>query len=137
MAVVADQIMRRILFLPPMQEMTMDASSSNIADNTRTDDYQQGAENALKFSLVFSGVRCLLQYALLPFVLPVIGVATDATIPLMLAINVIAMISIVFSLRRFWAIGYQHRWQYLGVAIFAFILLTAFMVMDIGMLQQA
>ena len=35
------------------------------------------AERAFGFSLVFSGVRCVLQYAILPFVLPLIGITAD------------------------------------------------------------
>ncbi|MXX83946.1 MAG: hypothetical protein F4Y70_10870, partial [Chloroflexi bacterium] len=31
------------------------------------------AENVLTLSLMFSGIRCLLQYALLPFLLPLLG----------------------------------------------------------------
>ena len=69
----------------------------------------RGAENALTLSLLFSGVRCLLQYALLPFLLPLAGVAADAALPLLLLINLLAMASIFFSLRRFWTIAYAHR----------------------------
>lgn len=116
----ADGIMSRILFIdttaPPPQ---------NDKEQSRQ------AENALTLSLAFSGVRCLLQYALLPFLLPLIGVATKATIPILLAINVVATVSIFFSLRRFWKIGYDRRWQYLGVASVALALLLAFTVYDV------
>ena len=40
------------------------AGSVSIADEESA---TRGAENALTLSLMFSGVRCLLQYALLPF----------------------------------------------------------------------
>jgi len=120
----ADNLMSRILFID-----TTPAESLDYEQQSRQ------AENALTFSLMFSGVRCLLQYALLPFLLPIVGIAADATIPILLGINVIAMVSIFFSLRRFWKIGYDRRWQYLGVASVALLLLVAFTVYDIASLQ--
>jgi len=120
----ADNIMSRILFI----DMTASTTKSY-------EEQSRQAENALTLSLAFSGIRCLLQYALLPFLLPIIGVATDATVPILLGINVIAVLSIFFSLRRFWKIGYDRRWQYLGVASVALILLVAFTVYDIATLQ--
>jgi hypothetical protein len=90
----------------------------------------QRAERAFSFSLLFSGVRCILQYAILPFVLPLMGVATSAATPILLLINVLAIVSIFYSLRRFWQIGYAYRWQYLGIALAALVILTAFIVLD-------
>ena len=112
-----DRVMQTILLIP--------AHELTPVETDRT------AENAFGASLIFSGIRCTLQYAILPFVLPVIGVATNAAVPLLLLLNVLAMVSIVFSLRRFWTVGYKYRWQYLFVAFFALILLTAFLIMDI------
>jgi ABC-type iron transport system FetAB permease component len=89
------------------------------------------AERAFGFSLVFSGVRCVLQYVILPFVLPIIGLTSNAAVPLTLAINVVALGSVLYSLRRFWQINYQHKWRYLPIAITATILLSAFIVLDL------
>ena len=50
-------------------------------------------------------------------------------------INLLAMVSIFFSLRRFWTIGYVHRWRYLVVAATALVLLVAFTVYDIMQLS--
>jgi ABC-type iron transport system FetAB permease component len=99
------------------------------------DDGAQTAQNALSFSLLFSGVRCILQYAVLPFLLPIVGIATDAAVPILLVINILAMVSIVFSLRRFWRIRYAHRWWYLVVATVALMLLTVFLWLDINALD--
>jgi len=95
------------------------------------------AENALTLSLAFSGARCILQYAVLPFLLPLVGVAADATAPILLLINLVAMASIYLSLRRFWTIGYAHRWRYLVVAAAALVLLAAFTAYDIVKLGAA
>ena len=118
--------MTRLLLIRPRAGL---AASENEAALKR------GAENALTLSLMFSGARCILQYALLPFLLPIIGIAAEATLPILLLINVIAIVSIFFSLRRFWTIGYAHRWRYLVVAAAALVLLAAFTLYDILKLQ--
>ena len=117
----ADSIMSRLLFVSPAADIT--------ARQTRR------AENALTLSLMFSGLRCILQYVLLPFLLPIVGIATAAAAPILLLINLIAMASIFFSLRRFWTIGYKHRWGYLAVALTALTLLLAFTLHDLMKLQ--
>lgn len=118
----ADNVMARLLLV---------RSGAGLAAAESEAALQRGAENALTLSLMFSGARCILQYALLPFLLPVIGIAADATVPILLLINVAAMLSIFFSLRRFWTIGYAHRWRYLVVAAAALALLAAFTGYDI------
>ena len=119
----ADSLMTQLLLVKPAAE-----HAGGIAGGERQ------AENALTASLLFSGARCLLQYALLPFLLPIVGIAADAAIPLLLLINALAMASIFFSLRRFWTILYAHRWRYLLVALTALVLLLAFTIYDIAQL---
>ena len=123
----ADNVMTRLLRIPP--------GPGIAAENEAA--VKRGAENALTLSLMFSGVRCLLQYALLPFLLPIVGIAAEASLPILLLINLMAMASIFFSLRRFWTIGYVHRWRYLVVAAAALILLLAFTIYDVWKLQGA
>lgn len=89
------------------------------------------AERAFGFSLLFSGVRCVLQYVVLPFILPLVGLTTDAAVPVTLAINLVALLSILYSVRRFWQIDYKHKWQYLPIAVTAVIMLSAFIVLDL------
>ena len=124
----ADNLMTRLLLI------RAGADSGTALDEAAA---SRGAENALTVSLLFSGARCILQYALLPFLLPIVGVAADATIPILLLINVLAMASIFFSLRRFWTIGYAHRWRYLVVAAAALTLLVAFTIYDMIKLGAA
>lgn len=112
--------MRRILFVSPR------------ADDTPTDPEEgEKAERVLGASLLFSGVRCVLQYAVLPFILPLIGIAVEVTIPLMFAITLLAIGSIFVSLRHFWRVDYKYKWQYLGVALVALAVLFAFGISDI------
>ena len=120
----ADSLMIRLLLVKPAAGRAAAASARK-------------AENALTLSLAFSGARCILQYAVLPFLLPLVGVAADAAVPILLLINLAAMVSIYFSLRRFWTIGYAHRWRYLVVAAAALVLLAAFTAYDIVKLGAA
>jgi len=121
----ADSLMTRLLLVKP-RSANEDAAGS-----------MRQAENALTLSLAFSGARCILQYAVLPFLLPLVGVAADATVPILLLINLAAMVSIYFSLRRFWTIGYAQRWRYLVVAAAALVLLVAFTCYDILKMSAA
>ena len=89
------------------------------------------AERAFGFSLLVSGVRCILQYVVLPFILPLVGIAAEVAVPITLAINLLAVVLILFSLRRFWQINYRHKWQYLFVALTAWVLLGAFIALDL------
>ena len=124
----ADLFMRRLLLVPAWQAPAIaDAGASQ----------GRRAENALTLSLLFSGTRCILQYALLPFLLPIIGIAAEAAAPILLLINAVAILSIFFSLRRFWSIAYRHRWTYLVVALAALTLLIAFTAYDISQLGSA
>lgn len=113
-----DTVIARLLFVTP---------ASEVYDDSRTTQ----AENAFSFALIFSGVRCVLMYAILPFVLPIIGVAGEFGLWIDLLINSIAIGAIIYSLRRFWKINYKRKWQYLPVALVALALLIAFIALDI------
>lgn len=108
-------------------------SVTNVQTSPATADPQstKRAERAFGFSLVFSGVRCILQYAILPFVLPALGVASSAATPLLLVITVLAICSTLYSLRRFWQINYRYKWQYLGISVVTLSILTAFIIFDL------
>jgi hypothetical protein len=89
------------------------------------------AERAFGFGLVFAGIRCVLQYAVFPFVLPLLGIAGEVGVQISLAINVVAIFSILFSIRRLWAVRYKHRVAYTVVAVTALVILSAFIVLDV------
>ncbi|MGJ3240771.1 MAG: hypothetical protein ACFE0Q_18830 [Anaerolineae bacterium] len=113
-----DALIARLLFVTPAQEVFEEKQTTQ-------------AENAFSFALMFSGVRCVLMYAILPFVLPLIGIAGNFGIWIDIVINSIAISAIIYSVRRFWSINYKRKWQYLPVAIVAFVLLVAFIILDI------
>jgi uncharacterized membrane protein YozB (DUF420 family) len=102
-------------------------STSYPAQETR----DTPAERAFGFALVFSGIRCILQYAILPFALPILGIAGDVAVQISVVINVIAMISILYSVRRVWRINYRYKRVYLAVGATAFVILCAFLFLDL------
>ena len=121
-----DQFIGRLLFVKPQP-----LSSESAVERDESE-----AQRAFKFSLIFTGIRCLLQYIVLPFILPVIGIASSTALPLLLLINVFAIISMLFSVRRFWQINYQYKWQYLLMALVILTALTAFIGLDISRMSS-
>lgn len=115
-----DNIIARLLFVVPEK----DAPKEHI----------QEGERAFSFALLFSGVRCIIMYVILPFVLPLIGLAGAFGIYFDIVINIIAIGAIIYSLRRFWITDYVRKWQYLPVALVAFVVLTAFILLDLSTL---
>ena len=106
----ADQFMRRLLRL-------RDGQTSTAAE----------ARSAFQKSLVISTCRCLLMYIVFPFVLPAVGIARGVGPLIGLVIGLLAMISIVYSIRRFWRANHSKRWHYtiFGATILVFLVFLA------------
>lgn len=105
-----DRFMRRLLRLPEGQTATADQ-----------------ARSAFQKSLFISTCRCMLMYIVFPFVLPAVGIARGVGPYIGLTIGVLAMISIVYSIRRFWRADHSKRWHYtvFGTVIIAFLIYLA------------
>ena len=106
----ADRFMRRLLRLPEGQ-------TSTAAE----------ARSAFQKSLFISTCRCLLMYIVFPFVLPAVGIARGVGPFVGVVIGLLAMVSIVYSIRRFWRANHSKRWHYtiFGTAIIAFLVFLA------------
>lgn len=91
----ADRFMRRLLRLPEGQ-------TSTAAE----------ARSAFQKSLAYTTCRCLLMYIILPFVLPLVGIAQSVGPYIAIPIGVVAIVSIVYSIRRFWRANHSKRWHY-------------------------
>ncbi len=125
-----DTLISRVLFVSPDAPATSVPESPADAQTIKDNDTRR-AEGAFSFALVFSGVRCILMYVVMPFILPIIGIAGTGAAYLDLGINTIAIGAIIYSLRRFWAVDYKYKWQYLPVAVVALAILSAFMLLDV------
>lgn len=61
----------------------------------------QEAQKAFNWAIVISGIRCLIAYILLPFIIPIVGIAEGVGPWLGIAIGLVAIAANVFSIRRF------------------------------------
>ena len=61
---------------------------------------------------MITAFRCIVMYLVLPFVLPIVGVASGVGPAIGLVIGILAMIAIVYSIRRFWRADHPKRWHY-------------------------
>lgn len=91
----------------------------------------------LRTPLLLVGLRCTARYLVLPFVLPLLGVATGpalgivtgAAFGIVVILDMIAIISIVTTLRWLWRHQHPRRWQYLALAL-ALAALVAFLFVN-------
>lgn len=106
----ADRFMRRLLRLP-------EGKTSTAAE----------ARSAFQTSMILSTCRCTLMYVVFPFVLPAVGVARGVGPYLGVVIGLLAMVSITYSIRRFWRADHSKRWHYtiFGVTIICFLVFLA------------
>jgi len=107
----SDRFMRRLLRLP--------------ADGPRASADQ--ARKAFQTSIAVATVRCLLMYIVFPFVLPAIGIAKGVGPYIGVVIGILAMVSIIYSIRRFWRADHSKRWHYtiFGTTIICFLIVLA------------
>jgi hypothetical protein len=112
----ADRLMRRALRLP------VDAPAGTAA----------GARKAFQTSMLVATVRCLLMYIVFPFVLPALGIARGVGPAIGLAVNAVAMVCIVMSLRRFFRADHPQRWWYAALGCSVLVLLGVLAVVDLA-----
>ena len=85
----------------------------------------------LKGSLVISAVRCVITYALVPALVPVIsGLGLVAT-PLSLTLSLVAAVMAVVSLRRVWLADWSGRWGYTAFIGVVLAVLTVVIAIDV------
>lgn len=85
----------------------------------------------LRGSLLFTGIRCTITYALIPLLAPVIGWAGVLATPVSLVLSSAAVVLAVNSLRRVWLADYHHRWAYTAFIVTAVALLAVVIVGDV------
>jgi heme O synthase-like polyprenyltransferase len=85
------------------------------------------ARSAFQKSLLISMTRCTLMYIVFPFVLPALGIARGVGPVIGLVIGVLAIVSITYSIRRFWKANHSKRWHYtlFGASIISLLLVLA------------
>lgn len=94
------------------------------------------AARAFSLSLLISGIRCTLQYMVLPVVLPLIGLTTGASLPLVILLDILAIVLLVRSLRYFWRTRHPRRFDMLPLTGVIFALVFGSLGFDIWQLLQ-
>jgi hypothetical protein len=111
-----DRLMRRLLRLP------VDAPPGTA----------EGARKAFQTSMMVATLRCLLMYLVFPFVLPALGIARGVGPAIGLAINAVAIVCIVMSMRRFFRADHPKRWWYAGLGSAVLVLLAVLAAVDLA-----
>lgn len=70
-------------------------------------------ERAFGLALLISGLRCTLQYMVLPVALPLIGIASGASLLVAMLLDALALGLLVSSLRYFWRTLHPRRFDIL------------------------
>ncbi|MFP4634387.1 MAG: hypothetical protein ACLFRD_00880 [Nitriliruptoraceae bacterium] len=85
---------------------------------------------SLKGSLVLSAIRCIITYAILPALSPLIGWSNAIARPVSIVLSLAAVGLAVFSLRRVWLADWTHRWAYSAFIAAVLGFLGWFIVLD-------
>jgi hypothetical protein len=88
----------------------------------------RSAENTFMMSMMWAGVRCILEYVVLPFALPLLGLTGRFGAPIVLVLNLIALVTLVSSVRKFYAVNYRNKHAYLAVSLVAGVIIIVFIV---------
>ena len=115
---------------------TVDARPRSAADRLarrvlRVEHAAPRALMPLKGSLIISAVRCVITYALVPALAPVIsGIGVLAT-PLSLALSLVAGVMAIVSLRRVWMADWSGRWGYTAFIGVVLVFLAVVIAVDV------
>ena len=93
---------------------------------------ETSARQLVEKSLLISMARCLLTYIVLPFVIPVIGLARGVTPVVGIVVGVVAIVANVASVRRFWRAEHRYRWHYTVLATVIVVALVWLIVADLA-----
>jgi hypothetical protein len=111
-----DSVLEWILLIP-------ESSATNTVE----------VNNPFKVALFFSAMRCIFQYVLVPFVLPILGLMDGTPTWLGLVFNLVAFVALVSSLRHIWTARHPRRFSYLPLALLMLFAISISGVSDVLM----
>jgi hypothetical protein len=119
-----------------MATTSVDPASRSAADRIarqvlRLDGVEPKALMSLKGSLLISAVRCVIVYALVPALAPLLGASGALATPVSLLMSLVAAVLAVHSLRRVWLADWTHRWAYTAFIGLVLAALTLVIVLDV------
>lgn len=107
----------------------MQTSQTNKGLAAPTQEQVKRSDRSMAGYLVFVAIRCTLQYIVLPFVLPFVGLSGSVSLIISLIIDVVALSMILYNIYRLWNTSW--RWRYIALSVLMISILAVFMVEDI------
>ncbi len=92
-------------------------------------------ERALGISMVLSATRCTLQYIILPFLLPLIGLASNLSLGIVTVLDLAALVLVTTSLRQLWKARHPRRWTFLPLAMIVVVMVAVLLWFDVQALR--
>lgn len=100
-----------------------------MTTNASSDTRVKRGDRILGGSFVFVALRCTVQYVLLPFVLPLLGVGGQISTLIGLTLEIFALGLMAFNVWQLWPTSW--RWRYVGLSAVAATLVGIFIYTDI------
>ncbi len=82
----------------------------------QAEETETGAMTAVQVGLLFSAIRCILTYAVIPGMALASG-ARDSTTRLSVGLQVLGAVVAVYGAVRLWTVRSPWRWAYSGLAV--------------------
>lgn len=114
----ADQFMRKLLRVSAIRPTSSTA----------------GAHRAFRVSVIISGIRCVATYLLVPVLVPVMSFAGVLAAPLGIVLCIVAVVSGIAGVRRFWIADHRAKWMYTWFMVAVFGILGIALIADISRL---
>lgn len=90
-----------------------------------------GAHRAFRIAVVVSGIRCLVTYLAIPVLVPLLSLTGAVAAPIGIALCVVAVVSGVLAVRRFWRADHPQRWLYTAFMGVVFAVLALALVHEV------
>jgi prepilin signal peptidase PulO-like enzyme (type II secretory pathway) len=114
----------------PVQTPPRSAADRLARQLLRVDQAEPRALMPLKGSLVISAVRCVITYAIIPALAPVLTGLGGLAAPIAIVLSFVAGVMAVVSLRRVWLADWSRRWAYTAFILVVLALLATTVVFD-------
>jgi hypothetical protein len=112
--------------------MSLPPSLNEANVNSPVNQDVQRGNRIMGGSLLFVAIRCTLQYVILPFVLPFVGLSGTFSIVISAILELIALAVILYNIQRLWHTNW--RWRYVGLSVFTITIIAIFLYYDARLL---
>lgn len=85
-------------------------------------------------SVLISGIRCTLAYIVFPWILPILGVASDVGPVIGIVVGLVAIGFNVASIRRFWVADHRWKWWISAINVTVIGMLCVLLALDVSSL---